>query len=47
VRTLYRLLSAWGDLRAARRGPGANVRRYGRKRANRTFNRALRRWLRP
>ena len=47
MRTLYKLLSAWGDLRAARRGPGPLVRRQARKTAHRGLSRALRRWLRP
>ena len=43
MRTVYKLLSIWGDLRAARRGPGPYARRQGRKRANRIGNRWLRR----
>ena len=47
VRQLYRLLSAWGDLRAARRGPGALARRHARRAAHRGLSRALRKVLRP
>lgn len=45
--TAYRWLSLLGDAKAARRGPGAYARRYVRKRANRSFNRALRQLLKP
>lgn len=47
MRALYRLLSAAGDAKAVSRGPGPYVRRVARKRANRTFNRALRQVLKP
>ena len=43
----YRVLSLWGDVKAATRGPGPLARREVRKRANRVFNRWLRRVLRP
>lgn len=47
MRALYRILSLLGTLKAARRGPGALVRRKVRQRANRSFNRALRRVVKP
>jgi hypothetical protein len=47
VRDLYRILSLLGDVKAARRGPGAYGRRYIRKQANRHGNRWLRRLLKP
>jgi hypothetical protein len=47
MRAVYRLMSALGDLRAARRGPGALARRQGRKIAHRELARVLRRILRP
>lgn len=43
----YRVLSLWGDVKAARRSPGSYARRQVRKRANRVFNRWLRRVLKP
>jgi hypothetical protein len=43
----YKLLSILGNLRAARRGPGALVRRQARKEARRGLARILRRILRP
>jgi hypothetical protein len=47
VRSLYRLLSLLGSVKAASRGPGPLARRVARQHANRHFNRALRRVLRP
>ena len=47
MRNLYRLLSAWGTAKTASRGPGALARRVVRQRANRGFNRSLRRWVKP
>jgi len=47
VRWLYKALSLLGDLKAARRGPGALLRRQGRKEAHRRFGRVLRRILKP
>ena len=47
MRRGYRLLSILGDLRAARRGPGALVRRQARKEAHKRFSVVLRRVLRP
>jgi len=47
MRWLYRLLSFGGDIKAARRGPGAFSRRVIRKRANRGFNRWLRKRVKP
>lgn len=43
MRVLYRLLRAWGDLRAARRGPDAYGKRMVRRSAHRTLARMLRR----
>jgi hypothetical protein len=45
-RRAYKLLSIPGDLRAARRGPGALARRQGRKMAHKRLARLLRRVLR-
>lgn len=47
MRTVYRLLSLLGDLRAARRGPGAYGRRVARREAHRGLARILRRVLKP
>lgn len=47
MRWLYKALSLLGDVRAARRGPGALLRRQGRKTGHRWFGRLLRRILRP
>lgn len=47
MRLLYKALSVLGDLRAARRGPGALLRRQARKEAHKRFGRVLRRILRP
>lgn len=47
MRALYRILSLLGDAKAAGRGPGALGRRILRKRAHRSFGRALRRLLKP
>lgn len=43
----YKLLSILGDLKAARRGPGALARRQARKEAHKGLARVLRRFLRP
>jgi hypothetical protein len=43
----YKLLSLWGDIKAARRGPVALARRQARKEAHRGLARVLRRFLRP
>lgn len=47
MRAAYRLLSLLGTAKTARRGPGALLRRELRRRANRAFNRELRRVVRP
>ena len=47
MRWLYKALSLLGDLKAARRGPGALLRRQSRKEAHRRFGRVLRRILKP
>lgn len=47
MRGLYRLLSVAGDVKSATRGPGPFARRYVRKQANRSFNRALRKVVKP
>lgn len=47
MRALYRLLSFAGDVKAARRGPGAYGRRYVRKAGHRTLASAMRKVLRP
>ena len=47
MRALYRLLGLAGDAKALSRGPGPYVRRVVRKRANREFNQALRKLLKP
>ena len=40
---LYRLLSLWGDVKAASNGPTPYIKRRGRAYAHRTLARALRR----
>ena len=47
MRTLYKLLSILGTLKAAKRGPAALGRRQVRRVANREMNRRLRRWVKP
>lgn len=47
MRSLYRLLSIAGDVKAASRGPGAFGRRYARRVAHRSLARALRKVLAP
>jgi hypothetical protein len=47
VRFLYRLLGFSGDVKAARRGPGAYLRRRVRARGHREAGQVLRRVLRP
>lgn len=47
MRSLYRLLTVMGDVKAASRGPGALVRRKVRSRATRGFSRGLRKVIRP
>lgn len=47
IRAAYRLLSWLGTAKTARRGPSALLRRELRRRANRAFNRELRRVLKP
>lgn len=47
LRTLYRILSIAGDVKAAGRGPAPYARRVARRHANRSFNRALRKLLKP
>jgi len=47
MRSGYKLLSLLGDVKAATRGPGALLRRWARKRANRTTGRLSRRILKP
>lgn len=44
---LYRLLRVQGDVRAARRGPGAYGHRVARRQAHGELARLLRRVLRP
>ncbi len=44
---LYRLLSLWGTAKTARRGPGPLARRIVRQQANKRFNRALRKVVKP
>lgn len=46
-RDAYRVLSLLGDVKAARRGPGAYTLRRVRSHANRVFNRFLRRLVKP
>jgi hypothetical protein len=43
----YKILSILGDIRAARRGPGALVRRQVRKEGHKRFGRLLRKIFRP
>ena len=47
MRTLYRLLSVAGDVKAATRGPAPYVRRRTRAAAHRTLARAMRKVLKP
>lgn len=47
MRKLYRLLSVAGSVRAASRGPGALARRQVRRVANRSFNRTLKKVVKP
>jgi len=47
MRGLYKLLSVLGDVKAASRGPAPFVRRAVRKKANKEFNRWLRKAVRP
>jgi hypothetical protein len=47
VRSLYRLLSALGTAKAATRGPAPLARRVARQQANKTFNRILRKAMKP
>jgi hypothetical protein len=47
MNALYKLLSVLGTLKAASRGPGALGRRVARQQANKQFNRALRKVVKP
>lgn len=47
MRALYRLLGLAGTAKAARRGPASLARRVARQKANRHFNRTLRKVLKP
>lgn len=47
LRSLYRVLSLAGDVKAASRGPGAFGRRYVRRAAHRTLARVLRKVVKP
>jgi hypothetical protein len=44
---LYKILSLLGDVKSASRSPEALARRQVRKQANKTFNRLLRKALKP
>ncbi len=44
--TIYRALRTWGDVDAARKGPGALAKRTVRRRAHRASNRLTRKMLR-
>lgn len=47
MRGLYKALSLLGDVKAVSRGPAPFVRRVVRKKANKAFNRALRKVVKP
>lgn len=47
MRSMYRLLSILGDVKAASRGPCSLVRRKVRSSATRGFSRGLRKVIRP
>ena len=48
MRTVYKLLSLWGDARALSRGPGSFVKRKVRSAAHRELAQGMRKtWLRP